>query len=472
MNDTEKRILSEKLQLIEGRTRAEQLKASVDSIKVSQKAQADLLVSAKKDIDEILHILTSQADITKTDSTEPLSSPLNPVELPQFIPLSCVTDENRDIFLESNGIDISGDMLSQFFSADETRELLSVQDEIEKEFSSKTSIANKTDLSFLMIATALHVVKSLLFPSISEKLNYGNSFDSTERLPHDDDSIKTAQREANEKFKNKHIEKNGTGYWINILYQTPPYDTTVGSPAIGYNMEASYHRLHTLGHDPILGWIFGTANILTDIITLDNFDSYRIVRSPKIMITPEQVPLTAMFQESYEMMRADPLNLPAALFAQGQHFKSDAFTKRGLPVPVVEAFSPELAGKLYKEQYDALCFKRDAIIISKSAGISLLFNIIISLAHGLFYNSADEPSRELFEVRTRKILLISNIIASTSSVITTSITQNSKGLDIGGLLITLSRLFCDTRFILKIKKEFIESEFDNHLNQKLKDLGY
>lgn len=64
------------------------------------------------------------------------------------------------------------------------------------------------------------------------------------------------------------MRKHPTGYWINLLYQTPPYDITVGAPDLGINMGGAYHRLYTLGHDPVLGWIFGTANILADTITL------------------------------------------------------------------------------------------------------------------------------------------------------------------------------------------------------------
>lgn len=43
-------------------------------------------------------------------------------------------------------------------------------DSIEEQFSKKTSIVNKTDLSFLAIATALQVTKSLVFPYIAENL--------------------------------------------------------------------------------------------------------------------------------------------------------------------------------------------------------------------------------------------------------------------------------------------------------------
>ena len=347
-------------------------------------------------------------------------------------------------------------------------------DEINKQFSRKTSIINKTDLSFLTIATALQVAKSLLFPYIAEKFDYGKGFDSSDRLEHNDKSIEEAHKRANDEFRDKQKEKHGTGHWINILYQTVPYDITKGSKDLGINMGGRYHRMYTLGHDPILGWIFGTANILTDCITFNNFHTNRISRvdpvtgKKRMMITPEVVFIGTMFKECYEEVRADYLNLPAALFAQAQHLKSDEFTKLGLPVPILSSINENFASKLYRENYDALCFARDAEIVGVSFIISKLFDIIITLTHG-FFRKEDE-SKDLYEVRTRKILLISNTLASTSTIINSAITKNPRNLDIGSLLNTVTHLFTDLRFITRIKQEFIESEISDGLQKEIVEI--
>lgn len=132
---------------------------------------------------------------------------------------------------------------------------------------------------------------------------------------------------------------------------------------------------------------------------------------------------------------------------------------------MLSSFSEEFASDLYKNQYDALCFSRDIKIIGASFFVSKFIDIIISLVHSLFRDHNE--SSKLFEVRTRKILLISNSIASTSSIIATCITQNPKQLDIGGLLSTISHLFFDIRFILKIKEEFIQNEIDKELQKSI-----
>lgn len=347
-------------------------------------------------------------------------------------------------------------------------------DEINKQFSRKTSIINKTDLSFLAIATALQVAKSLVFPYVAEKFDYGKSFDPADRLDHNDKSIEKAHRDANDKFRDKHLEKHGTGHWINILYQTVPYDITRGSADLGINMGGKYHRMYNLGHDPILGWVFGTANILTDCITFNNFHTNRISRvdpitgGKKMVITPEVVPMGKMFSECYQDVKADYLNLPAALFAQAQHLKSDEFTKLGLPVPLLSSINENFASKLYSENYDALCFARDAKIVGASFVVSKLFDIIITLTHGLFRK--EDEDKDLYEVRTRKILLISNSIASTSTIINTAITKNPKNLDIGSLLNTITHLFTDLRFIARIKQEFIENEISDRLMKEIAEI--
>ena len=362
-------------------------------------------------------------------------------------------------------------VLEDIMTEDEIQSAFAELDSIEEQFSKKTSIVNKTDLSFLVIATTLQVVKSIIFPYVAEKFGYGKNFDPSERLDHDDKSIKKAYQEANDKFRDKRIKKHGTGRWINILYQTVPYDITKGSKDLGINMGGRYHRMYTLGHDPILGWIFGTANILTDCITFNNFHTNRISRidpvtgTKKMVITPEVVSLGKMFSECCEEVKADSLNLPAALFAQAQHLKSDTFTKLGLPVPILSSINEDFASKLYSENYDALCFARDAKIVGASFVVSKLFDMIISLLHGLFRKDGED--KDLYEVRSRKILLISNAIASSSTIINATITSNPKNLDIGSLLNMVTHLFTDVRFILRIKQEFIESEIAKKVQKEI-----
>lgn len=339
--------------------------------------------------------------------------------------------------------------------------------DIEAEFSKKTSIFNKIDRSFLFIAAGLQVAKSLIFPYISQSFGYGNSFEQKDRLDHNDINIEKNIREAKNDFRDKHLANNKAAHWINILYQTPPYDITRGSSELGINMGGRYHRLATLGHDPLFGWLFGTMNILTDTITFSDISTHRVTRNP-LIITDETVDIFTLIKESYQAVKDDWLNLPAAIFAQAQHLKSDINTKTGLPLPVLTVFNENLANKLYREHYDYLCFARDAKIIGTSFIISQMIDMIIALVHSLYRQ--EDCAENLYAVRTKKILLISNTIASTSTIINAVVSKNIKNLDIGMLLSTLSHLFFDIRFIRKIKQEFIDSEIQNKLQGEIDKL--
>jgi len=341
-------------------------------------------------------------------------------------------------------------------------------DEINQEFSKQTSIFNKTDLSFLAIATALQTAKAFIYPAIIQEKGYGSIFDKNARPGHK--AFEVQHKKSARKFVENHQRINPNGYWINMVFQTVPYDAVKGSKdALGKGLTGNDHRLRTLGHDPVLGWIFGTMNILTDTVTLNTFDTYRVSRNP-LVVTPQMVDPVTLITETAEMIKGDKMNLPAAIFTEAIHLKSDVYSKCGLPVPVLSTFNESFATELYKNQYDALCFSRDLKFISGSAGISILFDMIIGLIHSLFFYSQKNKNKELYQVRTRKILLISNTIASSSNVIASCITENPKMLDIGGILVTISHLFTDLRFITKIKQEFIENEINKRLQTELNKL--
>ena len=63
--------------------------------------------------------------------------------------------------------------------------------------------------------------------------------------------------------------------------------------------------------------------------------------------------------------------------------------------------------------------------------------------------------KKLYEVRTRKILSYSNLVATSSNIAVVAITNDMKKLDVGGMAVTLYRLITDAKFIRQVKEEFI-----------------
>ena len=384
-------------------------------------------------------------------------------------------------------------VLEDLLSAEEFQYCIEDIERIHNEFAAKTKLS-KVDIAFLMVATALQTARWIIIQQIMGDL--GETVDSSDRI-HNKEGDKQKKKEVhdwNEKKKDHENKTSQNGYptWKDIIFGqyervdgcgkskgVCPYDAQENAPAGFDDGGRGNHRVHTLGHDPILGWIFGTANLMTCTISLSKkfgFATYN-VEYPGGRFSDVPTSMIKMFYDVFESTKEDKFRLAAALFAQYAHLKSDVFTDRGLPVPIIEAFSEELAGKLYSEQYDALCLLRDIKIVGAQAAISIIINMIIGFVHGLFYNKDKDGRREHYEVRTRKILLYSNTISTSLNLAYIGINAAAgnegealKKLDLGGLLVTLYRLFSDVRFITRVKEQYIKEELDKVTKDAIAEL--
>lgn len=117
-------------------------------------------------------------------------------------------------------------------------------------------------------------------------------------------------------------------------------------------LSAYYHRLLSLGHDPLLGLIFGVADILTGRMTT-------IDKTGKIV---------SQVMENYADRKET--DVFAAIAKQIIHFKSDITTSMGLPAPMMGLFNflqfgefgeydqtiAEIVQGMYYEGYDFIHF--------------------------------------------------------------------------------------------------------------------
>lgn len=351
--------------------------------------------------------------------------------------------------------------------------------DLDKCFEQKTSI-KKHDWPILILATGLQLLRIYLLPKYEEKIKDEN------RIEHDDSEMKdycknekNKYAEEHENWKSKKSEKYRS--WQSIVFEKVPYDATAGSPKNNINMHGGQHRVKALGHDPILGWIFGVCNIITDTITVAPEYKYgeKKIRIPYLktynvqmkgnFCWTDKVPTYTIFKNSIESINEDKHRLPAAIFAQGLHLTSDKYSTLGLPIPFLSLIDADKAYEIYKNGYDYLDLKHDIQIPLRtfsSVAQAILINKIISLIHMFFYNPQVDPDQKLYSVRTRKIVLYSNIIATTSDVIRTAIRASVgdktawKDFDLGGFFVTLYRLCTDVAFIQQVQEEFIFREWE------------
>ena len=141
--------------------------------------------------------------------------------------------------------------------------------EIEQDFANKTSIKNTTDLAFLGVATALQCLRWIILNKITDKTTAGDS---------------DFEKWIKEKYKGADAQLP-TPYYASFEYiignYTVPYDAVVGTKE--YNVGGNgglggKHRYKTLGHDPALGFVFGTSNILTSTITNNLFQTFHVMQ--------------------------------------------------------------------------------------------------------------------------------------------------------------------------------------------------
>ena len=380
-----------------------------------------------------------------------------------------VTQKDQIEQFERESLQQSSDIVNQAYSlskesmrvAEVAHNSEKIMREIERDFSSTTNITNPTDMAFLSVAIALQCLRWFLLNKLTERTPEGsNKFEDWahklqkkvfgEQTPVPDPSPK-----FNPNFCNYHVpfEKIISTFSV-------PYDAIAGTKAFdvsgdGGGLSAHSHRYRTLGHDPMLGFVFGTANILSSTLTNWQFRTFFVSSSNKVISNASTI---EMFAKVTDRVAHEPKALGAAVIKQGLHIVSDVYTTNGIPIPIVQTLSPQMAQQLGEYGLDTGGLLKAA----GSAKIASLIDSLIAAVHGLYYDESKCSIHE-YEVRTRKILTISNSIAEGSNILATAITGDIKNLDIGGLIYTFSRLLKDIDFITEIKKEYMGSSF----NQKI-----
>lgn len=341
-------------------------------------------------------------------------------------------------------------------------------DFIFKKFEEKTKLQGY-DTGFLMVATMLQCARIYCVNKLTE-IEKANSHGGKEDWLHD------KQDKIFEKFEENHREvpmKYSPTLEVIIATRGVPYDATKYE-STKYNLfKGANHRFSTLGHDPILGMIFGTANILTNTITCNNqfvFTTHRVVYDGMLKNPQISTPYSTikMLDEACSRFKDDKKSIVAAIIKQLIHLATDMYTPCGIQLPGASL----VLNKNNVEKLTEYISAGDILKVGVSAGMSVFLNAIIATIHGskLFFEEDNENfSQELYAIRTKKIIMCSNVIATSSNVIHTALMKDINKFDLGGFLVTCYEIFNDTNFINKIKYEFINSELSNIYELKMKD---
>lgn len=404
--------------------------------------------------------------------------------------------------------------INDLLSVEELEQLDKEYKMIEEDFQKYTGL-NKTDVVFIIVAVVLQMVRQVFQP----KINFEALKGKEERNSHD----KTADEAKENDYDNEKADKykdeadkdksKGARYYYAKLSDVAdiahvPYDVINGSKRFGLGLNGTNHRSKTLGHDPWLGYIFGTCNILTNTMSMGKDNAFRTLHigndeSGRSAVIAEADAIK-MFEYSIRRYHESKKTVGLAVIKQAYHIKSDEYSKEGLPLPFLQLlFDSDIITELCESgiDYSKINFLGS---VGAQTVLSELISYIISVAHRIaiicdenkkmgkeklitkeeFLESL-KKNKTLNEVRTRKVIVLSESIASIANAIVVGavevgatyfenaeLAKNAiKYLDLGGYLSTIIHLFSDIRFINKIKKEFIAKAVENNYKEKYESLG-
>ena len=357
-------------------------------------------------------------------------------------------------------------------------------DRINAEFKERVKLQGN-DLKYLFFASMLQVARVLIINSIT-KINKAGADNKQEAWLHQ------KQDEIFSKFKDSPETVNDHDkYYASIHHiltsRGVPYDATRGGKNFGIfgrigGHKGANHRFATLGHDPVFGLIFGTANIMTNTITTVREDGLLPFEIPSPISLPrtyfvgytngkdpqitDNANTVKMLKRSSGRVFEEPRAAAAALIKQLIHIGTDLYTPCGIQFPLANI----VLDRAHAEALTKYVSTGDILKVGAQVGLSAGINWLIATLHACqyFYSGDNQRySQELYQVRTKKILLISNTIGTSSSVIQACITNNPRCLDLGGAAVLMYRLFTDVRFITRLKEEYLTSNLSDIYDQRI-----
>ena len=232
-------------------------------------------------------------------------------------------------------------------------------------------------------------------------------------------------------------------------------------------LSAYYHRLLQLGHDPILGFVFGVADILTGrMTTIDKKGN-----------------IVSQVMENYADRKES--DVFAALAKQIIHFKTDVVTSMGLPVPLMSLFNllqfgsigeeeqtiAEIVQGMYYEGYDFIHFCSMSIP-------AMLVEVIVRLGYSIKRLKEGHPIKESipFSLNREKhpklatMLFMAHAGAAAANAGKVYFTKNPVAISYPQWIAFAKYLYCQLKWVLVSKPAFREAFVCDRLNEELESV--
>lgn len=326
--------------------------------------------------------------------------------------------------------------------AEDTPEYLHI---LNAEFENLTQL-NEIDIQVMFMIIGLQILRQHVLTKFPQRLS-------------DKESAKNTFGHFEEHSDRKHRYYNPS--LEEIITNPVPFDANIGAKGALSGGGSLGHRITALGHDPLIGLVIGTANIATSTLTTNRWESYHIMTYNKRDVFTERAKTSLVMEKTVKKLLDTDLKEKAkvgcAFIKELIHLQSDLHTKKSLPIPVLSVLSPEEAIEMAEYGFDF----SNIITVSKQFVYARLINSIMAMLHYSFYDK--KISIDLYKVKTKKIICYSNLVASSTNIVEVYITRDSSLLDIGGISNTIFEIVTSTKFIKKVKRDFIFGEYDKAL---------
>lgn len=327
---------------------------------------------------------------------------------------------------------------------------------LDRDFEKRTRLTG-TDIGFLFVAVALQCMRQYILTLAPVRLGDKEAAKKVKPAKEHSDRSHRLYNPSLEEIQRNPVpfDANRGSKNFSSMIDSKKMTALKGFGALG-------HRGATPGHDPILGLVVGTANIATSTLTTWRAESFHIATKQKYDTLSKRAKTSLVFSHSIDKLLNQGMDgkiiIGVSVAKEIQHLRSDLYSKDSLPLPVVSVIDPKLAGELAKRGLDMA----NVVNVGKQFTYAAAIDTLIAIIHGLFYRP-DDGAWAMHEVRTRRILLYSNLIASASNVVVSAVTAYCGGnaariIDWGGYLNTLRHIAFDLKFIREVKRDFLKNE--------------
>ena len=232
-------------------------------------------------------------------------------------------------------------------------------------------------------------------------------------------------------------------------------------------LSAYYHRLLSLGHDPLLGFVVGVFDILTGrMTTIDKTGRF-----------------ISQIMENYTDRKES--NIFAALAKQIIHFKSDITTSMGLPVPFMALFNflqfgsigeenqtiAEIVQGMYYEGYDFIHFCSMSVPV-------MLVEVIVRLGYAIKRIKEGYPVKDSIPVSLNRekhpklatMLFIGHAAATAINAGKVYFTHNPLAINYPQWLAFAMYSYSQLKWTLIQKPELQDQYITGRLNEELSEV--